>query len=152
MITREDIRRIAYRHDVPFSWPDETCVEPVHDLIEHARGHKIERDPIFDEPSEHHASVHIMHEYGGSWGRVGIDYLTRNNYGVEIDKNGPFETGDILELSNCKIAVFYKLPESFIGIYYADNYVYVRGTVNILPIPLRCCDVVSAARITSCPR
>ena len=145
---REIINQVAKANDVPYSWPEQTCVKPVIDFACIVLGRDIELPPILSL-SEARASVVIQkdREYKGSWFRLMKHHAALYNYGGGVSLDDLL-MGDIVEFTNPHFV--FRGSRTGIGIMYSDDWLYSKGEKYIVPIPVCSSEIISAMRLSTC--
>ena len=143
---RTIIDQVAKRNDVPYNWPDETCVQIVIDFARIVLKREIVLSHLLSL-SEARASVVIRKEHAGSWFRALLSHAVLQGYGRSLSGND-FEAGDIVEFESPHFV--FRGSRTGIGIMYSDDWIYSKGENYILPIPVCSSDIVSAMRLVKC--
>ena len=148
-LTYSKLDKLMKPHDVPYSWPERTCLHPVRDLM---------RFILQSEPSSHFyeeitrwsedtANLHIKNHYSGSWFLCMLDYLEKNGYGHSIDPTES-DIGDIIEFEYPLMIL--RLPEGItgvIGIKASNETLFTRIRSGVCPLPIVNASIKRAARI-----
>ena len=140
---RSIIDQVAKANDVPYSWPEQTCVKIVVDFAHIVLGRDIILPPILSL-SEARASVVIRDEHGGSWFRAMLSHAVLQGYGRSLPRND-FEVGDIVEFESSHFVC--RGSRTGIGIIYSEDWLYSKGEDIVLPIPVCFSVIISAMRL-----
>ena len=150
-ITKQLILEIANECDKPYSWPDNTCVEPVIKLVK--RYFTDFNMPDILQGSERQAYKLIRRKYADSWGIAGIKWLEQEKLGQIIKQPGPYshekptpyKDGDIIECSYGECSRSGK-PLRTIALV-STPHAYVRTRETIYPLPIDYLLVYNRARL-----
>ena len=145
---KEIIDNVARKNDVPYSWPDQTCVQIVLDFATIALDRFIVPLPILDM-GELRAAAYIKKYYGSSWFRAFREKVSRRPYacGWEIPTSGLW-TGDIVEFKNP--GFIFRGFDTGIGLIYDEDWIYSKGEDFVLPVPIGSSEILSAVRLDIC--
>lgn len=141
----EQLNAIANRYDKPFSWPNNTCVHPIGEIIKYVKETEPITDPLFEKTEIEVAKI-VKKHFGGSWINLISYYVSQHKYGINVSISD-YKMGDIIGFVSDRLKPTCRLIDNHTGFVVNQDTFYYRGHMGMYPFPIKQVNIIGVVRI-----